>query len=171
MKNFLNILPYAMKVLIVNIKICIVKYLIDKDFFHNQIKELAKNKILLFAIALEAFIPLFEFKGQKFKHVTRNLVFVLTTGVVTITLAYLAFEVIRIEDYGYGLLNLVTLPVWVEMLLSLIVLDFFGQYFIHVCLHHNKWLWKNAFAGWTESLGGCTPSVRKPWATVLGTHG
>ena len=97
---------------------------------------------LAFAIALEAFIPLFEFKGQKFKHVARNLVFVLTTGVVTITLAYLAFEVIRIEDYGYGLLNLVILPVWVEMLLSLIVLDFFGQYFIHVCLHHNKWLWK-----------------------------
>ena len=65
---------------------------------------------LAIAIALEAFIPLFEFKGQKFKHVTRNLVFVLTTGVVTITLAYVAFEVIRIEDYGYGLLNLVTLP-------------------------------------------------------------
>ena len=97
---------------------------------------------LAFAIVLEAVIPLFEFKGQKFKHVTRNLVFVLTTGVVTIVLAYLAFEVIRIEDYGYGVLNLVTLPVWVEMLLSLIVLDFFGQYFIHVCLHHNKWLWK-----------------------------
>ena len=97
---------------------------------------------LAFAIVLEAFIPLFEFKGQKFKHVTRNLVFVLTTGVVTIALAYLAFEVIRIEDYGYGVLNLVTLPVWVEMLLALIVLDFFGQYFIHVCLHRNKWLWK-----------------------------
>ena len=69
---------------------------------------------LAFAIVLEAFIPLFEFKGQKYKHVTRNLVFVLTTGVVTIVLAYLAFEVIRIEDYGYGVLNLVTLPVWVD---------------------------------------------------------
>ena len=65
---------------------------------------------LAFAIVLEAFIPLFEFKGQKFQHVTRNLVFVVTTGIVTIALAYLAFEVIQIEGYGYGLLNLVTLP-------------------------------------------------------------
>mgnify|MGYP001030688517 FL=1 len=97
---------------------------------------------LAFAIVLEAFIPLFEFKGQKFQHVTRNLVFVVTTGIVTIALAYLAFEIIQIERYGYGLLNLVTLPVWAEMVLSLIVLDFFGQYFVHVCLHQNKWLWK-----------------------------
>lgn len=42
---------------------------------------------LALAIALEAMIPLFKFKGQKFQHVARNLVFVLTTGVVTIALA------------------------------------------------------------------------------------
>ena len=65
-----------------------------------------------------------------------------TTGIVTIALAYVAYELIAIEGYAFGLLKLVTLPLWVEMLVALAVLDFFGQYFIHVCLHHNKWLWK-----------------------------
>ena len=97
---------------------------------------------LAFAIVLEALIPMFEFEGQKFKHVARNLTFVLTSGIVTIALAYLAFEILQIDEYRYGLLNLVAFPLWVDMVLSLIVLDFFGQYFIHVCLHHNRWLWK-----------------------------
>jgi len=57
-------------------------------------------------------------------------------------LAYLAFEILQIDEYRYGLLNLVAFPLWVDMVLSFIVLDFFGQYFIHVCLHHNRWLWK-----------------------------
>ncbi len=61
---------------------------------------------------------------------------------MTIALAYLAFEILQIDEYRYGLLNLVAFPLWVDMVLSLIVLDFFGQYFIHVCLHHNRWLWK-----------------------------
>ena len=97
---------------------------------------------LAFAIVLEALIPMFEFEGQKFKHVARNLTFVLTSAIVTIALAYLAFEILQIDEYRYGLLNLVAFPLWVDMVLSLIVLDFFGQYFIHVCLHHNRWLWK-----------------------------
>ena len=97
---------------------------------------------LALAIALEAMIPLFAFQGSKSSHVARNLVFVVTTGIVTIVLAYVAYELIAIEGYAFGLLKLVTLPLWLEMLVALAVLDFFGQYFIHVCLHHNKWLWK-----------------------------
>lgn len=54
----------------------------------------------------------------------------------------MAYEIVQIEDYAYGLLKVVALPGWVEMLVALIVLDFFGQYCIHVCLHQNKWLWK-----------------------------
>ena len=77
---------------------------------------------LALAIALEAMIPLFAFQGSRSSHVARNLVFVVTTGIVTIALAYVAYELIAIEGYAFGLLKLVTLPLWVEMLVALAVL-------------------------------------------------
>lgn len=97
---------------------------------------------LAFAIMLEGMIPFVDFHYRKLRHVGINLVFVITTGIVVGGLAYIAFELVHIDELPFGLFNLIALPLWLEVVLSLIVLDFFGQYFIHVCLHKYKWLWK-----------------------------
>ena len=97
---------------------------------------------LLVAITLESFIPYFDFGYSKVRHVATNLVFVLTSGIVSIGLAFLAYSVIDITRLEFGLFYLVNIPLWLQLILSLVLLDFFGQYFIHVCLHRYKWMWK-----------------------------
>jgi sterol desaturase/sphingolipid hydroxylase (fatty acid hydroxylase superfamily) len=42
----------------------------------------------------------------------------------------------------FGLLYLFELPVWVELLIAVMVLDLVGQYTIHYLLHKYKWMWK-----------------------------
>ena len=68
--------------------------------------------------------------------------FLVTSGIVTGILAFIAFEVIHIENFQYGIFTLLALPLWAKVVLGLLLLDFFGQYFIHVCLHKIKWMWK-----------------------------
>ena len=109
---------------------------------HDELRFILVFGMLALAVSREAAIPLFRFNYGHFKHIAFNLVFVLTTGLVTGLAAYIAFEIISIYDYRLGLLHLIDLPLWLEVVLSLIVLDFFGQYLIHVCLHRYKWLWK-----------------------------
>jgi sterol desaturase/sphingolipid hydroxylase (fatty acid hydroxylase superfamily) len=41
-----------------------------------------------------------------------------------------------------GLLHLVELPIWVELILAILVLDFMAQYLVHYLLHKVKWMWK-----------------------------
>jgi len=97
---------------------------------------------LAFALILEGLIPFLDFHYRKLRHVGTNLVFVITPGIVTGGIAYIAYAVIHIDQLPVGLWNLIALPLWLQVVLSLIVLDFFGQYFIHVCLYKYKWLWK-----------------------------
>jgi|TARA_B110000914_G_scaffold210542_1_gene209810 sterol desaturase/sphingolipid hydroxylase (fatty acid hydroxylase superfamily) len=47
-----------------------------------------------------------------------------------------------IDAMQFGLLHLVVLPVWLEVLIAVMALDLFGQYVIHFMLHRVKWMWK-----------------------------
>lgn len=109
---------------------------------HDEVRFYLVVGSLAFALALESLIPLFRFNYQRFRHVGTNLVFLLTSGVVTGVLAFIAFALLQIDHFEYGVFGLITLPLWLELVLSLMLLDFFAQYYIHVCLHKYKWLWK-----------------------------
>ena len=43
---------------------------------------------------------------------------------------------------NFGLLNYVTAPVWVELALSIMVLDLIAQYGVHYLLHKVPWMWR-----------------------------
>ena len=115
-------------------------------FWLESVTDLQRVVWLLGALSiawlLEACLPLFEFGYRNVQHVLRNLVFVLTTGLVTLALAFVVYGVMGIGNNDQGLLMLLELPVWLEMICALAILDFFGQYFVHVCLDRYKWLWK-----------------------------
>ena len=97
---------------------------------------------LLIFIVLENWRPLFTFEHDRLRHIGFNLIFVVTSGIVTLTLAAIAFELIGIDEVSWGLLPLLNAPVWLTFMISLALLDFFGQYAIHAALHRYKWLWK-----------------------------
>ena len=42
----------------------------------------------------------------------------------------------------FGLLHLFELPIWVELGIALLVLDFIAQYAVHYLLHKVKWMWR-----------------------------
>jgi sterol desaturase/sphingolipid hydroxylase (fatty acid hydroxylase superfamily) len=61
-----------------------------------------------------------------------NVVFgVLTAGVF-----------IWLNQSNFGLLNYFTAPVWVELTLSIMVLDLIAQYGVHYLLHKVPWMWR-----------------------------
>lgn len=97
---------------------------------------------LLLCIGLEFYRPLFQFSRSRIRHIGFNLIFVVTSGIVTLCLAYLAFQVLHIDDWSFGLLPVLGLPEWASFIVSLALLDLFGQYGIHAALHRYKWLWK-----------------------------
>jgi len=97
---------------------------------------------LLLCICLEFYRPLFQFNRPRARHIGFNLIFVITSGIVTLGLAYLAFKVLHIDHWSWGLLPKLGLPEWASFLISLALLDLFGQYGIHAALHRYKWLWK-----------------------------
>lgn len=98
---------------------------------------------LMFFWTLEGLLPIVSFRYTKWKHAGPNLFFTLTTAVVNFAFAYL---IVKGSDVtvagGWGILNWIQLPLWMELLLGLMVLDLIGAYFIHWTEHKVHWMWK-----------------------------
>jgi sterol desaturase/sphingolipid hydroxylase (fatty acid hydroxylase superfamily) len=119
-----------------------------EQFIHelNQLPDSTRIGLLLGSLlatlALESLIPNIEFGYQKLRHVATNMVFILTSGIISLGLAFLAYGIIDITRLEFGLFYIIGVPLWMQLVISLLLLDFFGQYLVHVCLHRYKWMWK-----------------------------
>jgi sterol desaturase/sphingolipid hydroxylase (fatty acid hydroxylase superfamily) len=119
-----------------------------EQFIHelNQLPDSTRVGLLLGSLlatlALESLIPNIEFGYQKLRHVATNMVFILTSGIISLGLAFLAYGIIDITRLEFGLFYIIGIPLWMQLVISLLLLDFFGQYLVHVCLHRYKWMWK-----------------------------
>ncbi len=91
----------------------------------------------------EAGLPLFQLNYKKWRHAGRNLIFLGTS--VLINLLFTAATGIIFVWIGatqFGFLNWVDLPLWAELLIAVMWLDFTAQYMAHVMLHKFSWMWK-----------------------------
>jgi sterol desaturase/sphingolipid hydroxylase (fatty acid hydroxylase superfamily) len=119
-----------------------------EQFIHelNQLPDSTRIGLLLGSLlatlALESLIPNIEFGYRKLRHVATNMVFILTSGIISLGLAFLAYGIIDITRLEFGLFYVIGIPLWMQLVISLVLLDFFGQYLVHVCLHRYKWMWK-----------------------------
>ena len=92
---------------------------------------------------LEAGLPLFKLDYKKWKHAARNLVFLGTSIIINLIFGIATvgiFAWLGTSDFGF--LNMIDLPVWVELLLAVMWLDFVAQYIAHRMLHKFAWMWK-----------------------------
>ena len=92
---------------------------------------------------LEAAFPLVGFHYRKWRHAGVNSVFLATslainTAFGVATVAVVAWTASR----GFGLLHLVELGAWIELLIAVVVLDLTAQYWAHYLLHKVKWMWR-----------------------------
>ena len=98
---------------------------------------------LSFNWLLEAGAPLFSFNYKKWKHAGVNLIFLSTSLAINVIFGLLTLGVfVWIAQHEIGLLYLVELPIWIELILAIMALDFMAQYFVHYLLHKVKWMWK-----------------------------
>ncbi|MBT8219402.1 MAG: sterol desaturase family protein [Bacteroidia bacterium] len=91
----------------------------------------------------EAVKPLFNFDYKKFRHIGVNLVFLAMDMTINILFGLATVGVfLWIGENNIGILNMISLPVWVELIVSVMVLDLVAQYLAHYLLHRVPWMWR-----------------------------
>ena len=110
---------------------------------------------------LEGYYTFYKNPGSKWKHAKTN--FVLLFLVVVINALFgiiLTFVNGWLSHSGFGLLNLFTAPIWVKLLISVLVLDFTSQYFVHFLLHKVRWMWRLHIVHHTDKHVDVTTGTR-----------
>ena len=84
-----------------------------------------------------------NFTYKKWKHARVNgsllaMVMVINVGFGALTALLYQW----LSDTNFGLLNLIELPIWAELIIALVVLDLIAQYFVHYLLHKVPALWR-----------------------------
>jgi sterol desaturase/sphingolipid hydroxylase (fatty acid hydroxylase superfamily) len=92
---------------------------------------------------LEGNYSFIRFKYRKWKHAKVNLIFLLFVMIINVVFGIATVGVFDwVGDNQIGLLYLMDAPVWVELVLSVLVLDFIAQYIVHVLLHKVPAMWR-----------------------------
>lgn len=115
--------------------------------YFSHIPSLHRALILAGGITLfwivESAVPLFTFKYNKWKHALPNLFFTATTIVVNFAFAFL---IVKSSDFvvahKIGVLQWIDMPLWLQIIVGLMILDLIGAYLAHLTQHKIKWMWK-----------------------------
>ena len=116
------------------------------QYFEN-IPSLHRTLILVGGLTLfsliESAVPLFSLKYDRWKHAGINLFFTLTTIVVNFVLAFLLVKTADwVVAHEFGIIQWIHLPLWGQLIIGLLLLDFIGAYVVHYIEHHVTWMWK-----------------------------
>ena len=99
--------------------------------------------VLSFCFLLEAGIPLFKLNYKKWRHTGVNMFFLTTTIIINTLFGILTIGIFQwLDTNHFGILHLVDLPIWAELIIALLILDLVAQYFVHYLLHRVRWMWK-----------------------------
>lgn len=80
---------------------------------------------------------------DKWKHAKTNGVLLAFVMVINTSFGLATVGIFNwLESSKFGLLHLIEAPVWVELLIAVLILDFIAQYGVHFLLHKVKWMWK-----------------------------
>lgn len=118
------------------------------ETYFSHIPSLHRSLILAGGISffwiLEYFIPLFHFKYNKWQHAGINIFFTFTTILINFIMAFILVIASNwTNQHHFGLLNwLPDMPLWLECIVGLLLLDLVGAYFIHWLEHKIKWMWR-----------------------------
>jgi len=98
---------------------------------------------LLFFWIWEGIVPLFRFGYHKIRHARLNLFFTVTTILINFAFAALIIGASHYStQHQTGLLWLFPMPLWIQGLSGLLLLDFIGAWLVHWLEHQVKWMWK-----------------------------
>ena len=116
------------------------------NYFEN-IPSLHRSLILVSGLTIfwliEGAVPLFKFKYKKWKHAIPNLFFTFTTILVNFSLAFLLYRSTQwVDANSFGILYWIPeIPFWLQVVIGILLMDFFGAYLAHYVEHKVKPLW------------------------------
>lgn len=92
---------------------------------------------------LELGTPLVKMAYGKWKHAGVNLVFLLCSLLINVLFGVVIAGVfVFLKEQQYGLLHMISLPAWVELLIAVLFLDLIAQYAVHYLLHKVRFMWR-----------------------------
>ncbi|MEO1213937.1 MAG: sterol desaturase family protein [Bacteroidota bacterium] len=110
---------------------------------------------------LEGSIPLFNKDYRKLNHIGTNLIFLSMSMVLNVLFGIATVGIFAWTAANeFGLLYLVEWPVWLELLLAVMFLDFLAQWVAHYFLHKFKWMWKMHMVHHSDTMVDATTGTR-----------
>ena len=98
---------------------------------------------IVFFWVLEGMIPLYSFRYKKINHALLNLFFTTTTAIIGFGFAFLLLKsTLYVGNEQIGFIHIFNLPTWVNVIISLLLLDLIGAYLVHFIQHKVPWMWK-----------------------------
>lgn len=98
---------------------------------------------IMLAWVLEGAYPLFKYSYKKWAHAKTNFILLSYTMAINVLFGILTVGVFNwIKEDKIGLLYLVHLPAWANLLITILWIDLIAQYLIHYLLHKIPLLWK-----------------------------
>ncbi len=118
---------------------------------------------------LEGMIPLYGFKYKKVRHAGINLILTAFTLIIGLFFArLLLWGSDFTSSREFGLLYIVSLPVWAQAIVGVLLMDLIGAYFIHWTEHKVKWMWKFHLVHHSDTTVDVTTGLRHhPGETVF----
>ncbi|WGK65835.1 sterol desaturase family protein [Croceiramulus getboli] len=99
--------------------------------------------VLGFFWILEGHYAFAHLKYKKWRHAKVNLLLLAFVMIINTAFGILTAGIFEwMPEQQWGLLYLVDWPIWAELLIALLVLDFVAQYGVHYLLHKVKWMWR-----------------------------
>ncbi len=91
----------------------------------------------------EAIRPLFDFDYKKLKHIGVNMVFLASDILINLLFGIATVGIFAWASASeFGLLYHIDLPLWLELVIGVMFLDFMAQYAVHVLLHRVPFMWR-----------------------------
>lgn len=141
--------------------------------FFNDVPTTFRAGILIGGIfvfwVMEGVIPLFRFNYQKVRHAGINLFFTACTAIIGFGLAGVLYWVsTNVAANEFGLLYLMEMPLWLQIIVGVMFLDLIGAYFAHWTEHKVKWMWKFHLVHHSDTTVDVTTGLRHhPGETVI----
>lgn len=116
------------------------------EYFTN-ITSAHRSAILIGGLTLffiiENSIPLFTARYNKWKHTGLNIFFTITTILVNFSMAFILVNTaFWVEDNGIGILQMIEMNIYFQVIVGLVFMDLFSSYIPHWIEHHIRWMWK-----------------------------
>lgn len=134
------------------------------DFF-AELSTLQKFSWVVICLAffwlLEGAYPMLKGTYKKWKHAKVNFVLLGTTMVINALFGLATAGVfVWLQTSSFGIFNWLAMPLWVEFVLSIMLLDFVAQFGVHCILHKVPFMWRLHMVHHSDTMVDVTSGTR-----------